>query len=63
MLVAYEQRCAVCGLDVWIGLVSIAIEAAHVRWHQAGGPDEGPNGLALCCPHHINGKRLANEVG
>jgi putative restriction endonuclease len=30
----------------------IAVDAAHVRWHAHGGPDEVPNGLALCALHH-----------
>jgi len=32
--------------------VSIALDAAHIRWHQAGGPDAESNGLALCVMHH-----------
>lgn len=52
VLRAYEYRCAVCGFDVRIGSTPIALEAAHIKWHQAGGPDEEPNGLALCSLHH-----------
>lgn len=52
VLTAYEYRCAVCGFDVRLGWVSIALDAAHIRWHQAGGPDEESNGLALCVLHH-----------
>jgi putative restriction endonuclease len=52
VLNAYEYRCAVCGFDVRLGSVSIALDAAHIRWHQAGGPDEETNGLALCVLHH-----------
>jgi putative restriction endonuclease len=52
VLTAYEYRCAVCGFDVRLGSVSIALDAAHIRWHQAGGPDEEVNGLALCVLHH-----------
>ena len=52
MLTAYEWRCAVCGLDVRLGSASIVLEAAHIKWHQAGGPDEESNGLALCVLHH-----------
>jgi putative restriction endonuclease len=52
VLTAYEYRCAVCGFDVRLGSVSIAVDAAHIRWHQAGGPDEESNGLALCVLHH-----------
>ncbi len=52
VLTAYERRCAVCGFDVRLGSVSIALDAAHIRWHQAQGPDEESNGLALCVLHH-----------
>lgn len=52
VLKAYEYRCAVCGFDVRLGSVSIALDAAHIRWHQSGGPDEECNGLALCVLHH-----------
>lgn len=52
VLKAYEYRCAVCGFDVRLGSVSIALDAAHIRWHQAGGPDTEVNGLALCVMHH-----------
>jgi putative restriction endonuclease len=49
---AYEYRCAVCGFDVRLGTVSIALDAAHIRWHQARGPETEDNGLALCVLHH-----------
>ncbi len=52
VLIAYEYRCAVCGFDVRLGSQSIALEAAHIKWHQAGGPDDEANGLALCVLHH-----------
>jgi putative restriction endonuclease len=52
VLKAYEYRCAVCGFDVRLCTVSIALDAAHIRWHLAGGPDEESNGLALCVLHH-----------
>jgi putative restriction endonuclease len=52
VLVAYEYRCAMCGLDLRIGNVTIALEAAHIQWHQAGGPDTELNGVALCSLHH-----------
>jgi putative restriction endonuclease len=52
VLKAYEFRCAVCGFDVRLGNLSIALDAAHIRWHQAGGPDVEGNGLALCVLHH-----------
>src|SRR5262249_43842367 len=52
VLTAYEYRCAVCGFDVRLGSVVIALDAAHIRWFQAGGPDHETNGLALCVLHH-----------
>ena len=30
----------------------MGLEAAHIRWHQAGGPDIEGNGMALCSLHH-----------
>ena len=42
VLNAYEYRCAVCGFDVRLGSVSIGLDAAHIRWHQAGGPARKP---------------------
>jgi putative restriction endonuclease len=52
VLQAYEYRCAVCGFDLRMGHTPVALEAAHIKWHQAGGPDEEVNGLALCALHH-----------
>jgi putative restriction endonuclease len=52
VLRAYEYRCAICGFDVRLGTVSIALDAAHIRWHQAGGPESESNGFALCVLHH-----------
>lgn len=52
VLRAYEHRCAVCGLDLRIGSATAAIEAAHIKWFQASGPDVESNGLALCSLHH-----------
>lgn len=52
ILVAYEYRCAGCGFDVRLGSHPVGLEAAHIRWHNAGGPDVEENGLALCVLHH-----------
>ena len=52
ILRAYEYSCAICGFDVRLGSIPVALEAAHIKWHQAGGPDEECNGLALCTLHH-----------
>jgi putative restriction endonuclease len=52
VLRAYEYRCCVCGFDLRVGRTSAGLEAAHIQWHHAGGPDIEPNGLALCSLHH-----------
>ncbi len=52
ILKAYEYQCAVCGFNVRLGNSLIALEAAHIKWHQAGGPDTEENGVALCALHH-----------
>lgn len=52
VLVAYEYQCAVCGFNVKLGIQPIALEAAHIQWHQAKGPDTEENGIALCSLHH-----------
>lgn len=72
VLDAYGYRCAVCGLDLRLRNVTVGIEAAHIRWHQAGGPDEQCNGLALCSLHHkvfdlgaftvVDGKVVVSEL-
>ncbi|MFM1871211.1 MAG: hypothetical protein RL398_633, partial [Planctomycetota bacterium] len=52
VLTAYQRRCAVCGFGLRLGDDSVAVEAAHIRWHNHHGPDVEPNGLALCALHH-----------
>ena len=52
ILRAYEYRCAVCGFDVKLGDSPVALEASHIRWQRADGPDTEVNGLALCSLHH-----------
>ncbi len=52
VLVAYQFRCALCGLDLRIGSLTVGLEAAHIKWHQARGPDTVSNGIALCSLHH-----------
>ena len=52
ILKAYGYRCAVCGFDVKLRLQPVALEASHIKWHRAGGPDIEVNGLALCSLHH-----------
>jgi putative restriction endonuclease len=52
VLTAYEHRCAICGFDVRLGTIQLGLDAAHIMWHQAGGPAVVQNGLALCTLHH-----------
>ena len=49
---AYEYCCAVCGFQGRLGHALVGLGAAPIKWHQAGGPDETVNGLALCALHH-----------
>ena len=52
VLRAYGHRCAICGYDLKLGHTDLGLEAAHIKWYQAGGPDIDRNGLALCTLHH-----------
>ena len=52
ILIAYGYSCAVCGFNVRLGQKLVGVEAAHIKWHQAGGPDIENNGIALCSMHH-----------
>lgn len=52
VLVAYEQRCAMCGYDGRLGGEAVGLDAAHVRWWAYEGPDTIDNGLCLCSFHH-----------
>lgn len=52
ILKAYEYSCAVCGFNVRLGHQLVGVDAAHIQWHQAGGPDTEENGIALCSLHH-----------
>ncbi len=52
VLKAYGHRCAVCSFSVQINNQAVALDAAHIKWHKANGPDQVPNGLALCSLHH-----------
>jgi putative restriction endonuclease len=52
VLLAYEYRCGICGYDGQLMREAVGVDAAHVRWWAADGPDEVTNGLALCSLHH-----------
>ena len=52
VLEAYERSCAVCGYQIRRDDQIVGLEAAHVKWHSAGGPDTEQNGVAMCILHH-----------
>ena len=54
VLDAYGDRCAVCEFSIRLRGTTVALDAAHIRWHRAGGRDRDKisNGLALCALHH-----------
>ena len=52
VLAAYGHRCAVCSFAIRLPDRVLALDAAHIRWHGANGPDEVGNGMALCVMHH-----------
>lgn len=52
VLSAYEDRCAICQFHMVLDGRAVGLEAAHIKWHNAGGPDTEDNGLALCTLHH-----------
>ena len=52
VLKAYGSRCAVCEFAICHLDAPLALEAAHIKWHEAKGPDTVENGLALCVLHH-----------
>jgi putative restriction endonuclease len=52
VLDAYGYACAVCRFSLRINDTTIGLDAAHIMWRQANGPDTANNGLALCVLHH-----------
>lgn len=52
VLRAYEYRCCICGFDLRVSHMPVGLEAAHIQWHTADGPDIVANGLSLCATHH-----------
>ncbi len=54
VLDAYRERCAVCSFSVRLHDSPVALDAAHIKWHRAGGRDldKVSNGLSLCALHH-----------
>jgi putative restriction endonuclease len=52
VLTAYYEQCCVCKYDAKMNGAAIALEAAHIKMHSVGGPDDIHNGLAFCVIHH-----------
>ena len=52
VLETYGFACAACAFDLALGRDPVGLEAAHIKWVQALGPDAPDNGLALCVLHH-----------
>jgi len=52
ILSAYDYKCAICGFNLQMHDKHIALEAAHIKWFEAKGPNTEDNGLALCSIHH-----------
>ena len=52
VLEAYGHQCAVCKFAVRMEHQPLALDAAHIRWHEAHGPAQVQNGMALCTLHH-----------
>ena len=48
----YGRACSICRSAVHLNDALMGLEAAHIKWHCHGGPDEESNGLALCIFHH-----------
>jgi putative restriction endonuclease len=53
ILIAYEYRWALCGYDGWLDRSAVGLEAAHIQWWSADGPDTVDNGLCVCSLHHV----------
>ena len=52
ILKIYGRACSICRSAVRLNDALMGLEAAHIKWHAHGGPDEESNGLALCSFHH-----------
>jgi putative restriction endonuclease len=52
VVAAWDHRCAFCGFSAQLDNADIALDAAHIRCCQFGGPDTLNNGLACCSIHH-----------
>lgn len=52
VIAAWGHQCAFCGYSVQLDHSDLGLEAAHILWCQAGGPETLNNGLACCSLHH-----------
>lgn len=52
IIAAWGHQCAFCGYSVQLDHSDLGLEAAHIMWCQAGGPETLNNGLACCSLHH-----------
>lgn len=52
VLTAYRYKCCICGFSLRMGNQLVGVEAAHIRWVKAGGPNTVSNGMAMCSVHH-----------
>ena len=52
ILEIYGSACSICRSVLRLDDKLMGLEAAHIKWHAHGGPDEESNGLALCSFHH-----------
>lgn len=49
---AYNDSCAICSVSPRLADKVFGLEAAHIRWANAKGPDQLCNGICLCRMHH-----------
>ena len=63
VLRAYAYRCAVCSFAVQLGGKSIALDAAHIKWHQVRGPGGRPErSRTLCASSQVVRRRRVHAV-
>ncbi len=52
VLESYRFTCSFCGFHAMLNRQAVGVDACHIRWHSAGGPNIAANGIALCKLHH-----------
>ena len=52
VIAAWGHKCGFCGYDLKLDNSDLGLEAAHIQWVQAGGPDTLSNGISCCALHH-----------